>query len=97
MLYGRQEIKKDQRGQERIKNRSHQCLFYGRYQIKTVHKNNPNLHLCSKDESESKIIHKINICVNTRKVQDTRYEEPGVTDIEVIKVLGYFKLFNCGK
>ena len=38
--------------------------------------------------------------MNKTKVKDTKYEEPLVTDnskIEVIKALGYFKLFECGK
>ena len=38
--------------------------------------------------------------MNTSKVKDTKYEEPSVTDhleIEVIKALIYFKLFECGK
>ena len=35
--------------------------------------------------------------VNTSKVKDTKDEEPAVTDIEVIKAPGYFKLFKCGK
>ena len=38
--------------------------------------------------------------VNTSKVKYTKDEEPLVTDnskIKVIKALGYFKLFECGK
>ena len=35
--------------------------------------------------------------VNTSKVKDTKDEEPAVTDIEVIKAPGYFKLFKYGK
>ena len=53
---------------------------------------NPNLHVCYAIESESKIIHKMDISVNTREVKDTKYEEPAVMDIKVIKAPGYL---NC--
>ena len=35
--------------------------------------------------------------VNTSKVKDTQDEEPAVTDIEVIKAPGCFKLLKSGK
>ena len=54
---------------------------------------NPNFHVYSTEESESNSVHKIDITVNMSKVKDKRYEELAVTDIEVIKAPGYFKLF----
>ena len=39
----------------------------------------------------------MDIIVNTIKLKGTKYEEPSVTDISLIKALGYFKLFECSK
>ena len=39
----------------------------------------------------------MDISVNTSKVKYITDEETAVTDIEVIKAPGYFKLFECGK
>ena len=55
-----------------------------------------NFNTCSMDEIESKIVHEMDISVNMNKVKDTKDEETSVTDnskIEVIKAMGYFKLF----
>ena len=52
------------------------------------------------DEIESKSVHKIYISVNNNKQKDKKYEEPLVMDncnIEVIRVPGCFKLFECDK
>ena len=50
---------------------------------------------CSSDKSESKIVNK---SINTSEVKDamneTKYEEPSVTDNSVINAPRYFKLFN---
>ena len=35
--------------------------------------------------------------MNMSKVKDTKYEEPSVSYILLIKTLGHFKLFQCGK
>ena len=43
------------------------------------------------------IVNKMDISVNISKVKDTKDEEPEVTDIELFKVTGCFKLFKCGK
>ena len=37
------------------------------------------------------------IRVYTSEVKDTKDEEPAVTDIEVIKLPGYFNFFEYGK
>ena len=58
---------------------------------------NPNSHICSEDDRESKSVHEMDISVNTSKVKATKDEELVVTDIEVIKDPGYSKLFDCGK
>ena len=51
----------------------------------------PNSHVFSLDESESKIVHEI---VNTSEVKyamnETKYEEPLVTDNSVINAPRYF-------
>ena len=39
----------------------------------------------------------MNISVNTKKLKDTKDEEPVVTDIEIFKAPGHFKLFECSK
>ena len=39
----------------------------------------------------------MDICVTTSKVNDTKDEEPLVTDFPLMKALGYFKLFQCSK
>ena len=57
----------------------------------------PNLHVCYMDESELKKIHGMDIRVNSSDVTDTKYEEPTVTYLEVIKARVYFELFKCGK
>ena len=44
-----------------------------------------------------KSVQKIDINVNTSIVKHTNDEEPAVTDIAIIKVPGYFKLFKCFK
>ena len=55
------------------------------------------VNACSSDESVSKIVH---ISVNTSKVKysmnETKDEEPLVTDNSSINVPIYFKLFKCG-
>ena len=75
--------------------------------------NIPNLHVCSSDKRKSKRIianacslgksksKSVHISANTRKVKylnnETKYEEPLVTDNSVINGPIYFKLFKCGK
>ena len=39
----------------------------------------------------------MDIEANTRKIKDTKDEEPSVTYILLIKAPGYFKLFECVK
>ena len=39
----------------------------------------------------------MDIRVNLSDVTDTKYEEPTVTYLEVIKTPVYFELFKCGK
>ena len=39
----------------------------------------------------------MDISVNTRKLKDTKDEEPVAADIELINAPGYFRLFECGK
>ena len=58
---------------------------------------NPNLHVYSTYKIELKIIHELDIGVNTSKVKYKQDEEPLVTYIESIKVPGYFEIFECGK
>ena len=56
------------------------------------------VNACSLDEIELKSVH---ISVNTSEVKDanneTKDEEPLVTDNSVINVPRYFKLFECGR
>ena len=70
-------------------------------------------HVCSTDERESKSVivneyyleksesKSVHIRVNTSEVKDamneTKDEEPSVTDNSVINVPIYFKIFECGK
>ena len=56
-----------------------------------------NVNACSIDKSESKSVHEIDINVNTSKVQYTKYEEPLVIVILLIKEPGFLKLFDCDK
>ena len=58
---------------------------------------NLNSHVYSMDKSESKSIHDMDISVNTSEVKYAKDGEPAVMDIGVIKVPGYFKLFNFHK
>ena len=58
---------------------------------------NPNCHVYSTDKRKLKIIHKMGISVNTRKVKETKDGEPAVMNDEVIKAPGHFKLFDYGK
>ena len=39
----------------------------------------------------------MDINVNTRKVKYAMDQELSVTDVSLIKVSGYFKIFKCGK
>ena len=58
---------------------------------------NLNSDVYSKDKSESKTIHEMNISVNKSELIYAKDEVPAVMDIELIKVPGYFKLFNFHK
>ena len=64
---------------------------------KSVHKINHNLYVSFMYNSKSKSVYELVISVNKSEVKDKKDEEPAVTDIEVIKALGYYKLFECGK
>ena len=68
-------------------------MFYGQYQIKKVY--------CQCMFFWAKVNKKIHISVNNSEVKDsineTKDEEPYVTDNSVINELDYFKLFKCGK
>ena len=77
---------------ENIKSKSGHDNFWftQERELKSVHKINPNLRVCSADKGKPKRIHKMDIIVNTSKLKDKKDEEPAVTDIEVIKAPGYF-------
>ena len=89
-VYGQYRIKKYQCGWEKI----------------------VKVNACSTDKSKSKVWTSMYILqarvkqksfikwgksVNTRKVKCTKDEAPSDTSILLIKALGYFKLFECGK
>ena len=76
--------KKDQSRQEIIKQGQRQHIYYGREGTK----NNDRCRVLYGRE-QIKNIHEMDTSINTSKVKGTKYE-PQVTDISLIKALGYF-------
>ena len=72
-------------------------MLYREDWIRSVHKINHYLNVCTNYERKSKSVHKIDIHVNKSKVKYTKDEELVVMNIKSIKVPVYSKLFQWCK